>query len=167
MGSRAIQTRIASVPVRNATLSNCRKVLKRCRYRRSRGNPAATPRGNSGAWSQPDRRGRSAAKSLTDGSDSVVDAVHRLDGSGSAGTPPPAEGIVGPHREVVCGRNRGVITGRVHRAFVSSTFGREADRASRWMPSSAVARGETATTSKEGSRRANYPILIRGGSDNK
>ncbi len=26
---------------------------------------------------------------------------------------------------------------------------------------------ETATTSKEGSRRANYPILIRGGSDNK
>ena len=26
---------------------------------------------------------------------------------------------------------------------------------------------ETATTSKEGSRRANYPIPIRGGSDNK
>ena len=26
---------------------------------------------------------------------------------------------------------------------------------------------ETATTSKEGSRRANYPILIQGGSDNK
>jgi len=27
--------------------------------------------------------------------------------------------------------------------------------------------GETATTSKEGSRRANYPILTQGGSDNK
>lgn len=26
---------------------------------------------------------------------------------------------------------------------------------------------ETATTSKEGSRRANYPILIQGGSDKK
>ena len=26
---------------------------------------------------------------------------------------------------------------------------------------------EMATTSKEGSRRANYPILIQGGSDNK
>jgi hypothetical protein len=26
---------------------------------------------------------------------------------------------------------------------------------------------KTATTSKEGSRRANYPIPIRGGSDNK
>ena len=26
---------------------------------------------------------------------------------------------------------------------------------------------ETATTSKEGSRRANYPILIKGGSDKK
>ena len=26
---------------------------------------------------------------------------------------------------------------------------------------------ETATTSKEGSRRANYPILAQGGSDNK
>ena len=26
---------------------------------------------------------------------------------------------------------------------------------------------EMATTSKEGSRRANYPILTRGGSDNK
>jgi hypothetical protein len=26
---------------------------------------------------------------------------------------------------------------------------------------------ETATTSKEGSRRVNYPILIQGGSDNK
>ena len=26
---------------------------------------------------------------------------------------------------------------------------------------------ETATTSKESSRRANYPILIEGGSDNK
>ena len=26
---------------------------------------------------------------------------------------------------------------------------------------------ETATTSKEGSRRANYPILTQGGSDNK
>ncbi len=26
---------------------------------------------------------------------------------------------------------------------------------------------ETATTSKEGSRRANYPILIQGGSDNR
>ena len=26
---------------------------------------------------------------------------------------------------------------------------------------------ETATTSKEGSRRANYPITIRGGSDKK
>jgi hypothetical protein len=26
---------------------------------------------------------------------------------------------------------------------------------------------ETATTSKEGSRRANYPIPTRGGSDNK
>ena len=26
---------------------------------------------------------------------------------------------------------------------------------------------EMATTSKEGSRRANYPIPIRGGSDNK
>ena len=26
---------------------------------------------------------------------------------------------------------------------------------------------EMATTSKEGSRRANYPILIHGGSDNK
>ena len=26
---------------------------------------------------------------------------------------------------------------------------------------------ETATTSKEGSRRANHPILIQGGSDNK
>jgi hypothetical protein len=27
--------------------------------------------------------------------------------------------------------------------------------------------GETATTSKEGSRRANYPIPTRGGSDKK
>jgi hypothetical protein len=27
--------------------------------------------------------------------------------------------------------------------------------------------GETATTSKEGSRRVNYPILTQGGSDNK
>ncbi len=26
---------------------------------------------------------------------------------------------------------------------------------------------ETATTSKEGNMRANYPILIQGGSDNK
>ncbi len=26
---------------------------------------------------------------------------------------------------------------------------------------------ETATTSKEGSRRVNYPILTQGGSDNK
>ena len=32
---------------------------------------------------------------------------------------------------------------------------------------SGEAASETATTSKDGSRRANYPILILGGSDDK
>ena len=35
------------------------------------------------------------------------------------------------------------------------------------VPPRRGSRGETATTSKEGSRRANYPILTQGGSDNK
>ncbi len=48
-----------------------------------------------------------------------------------------------------------------------NTFGREAERADTLRLPGRGLRGETATTSKEGSRRANYPILIQGGSDNK
>ena len=49
-----------------------------------------------------------------------------------------------------------------------STFSCETERApSPDAASEHGTRGETATTSKEGSRRANYPILTQGGSDNK
>jgi hypothetical protein len=44
---------------------------------------------------------------------------------------------------------------------------RKTDLVSALEPQCQVTKGEMATTSKEGSRRANYPILTQGGSDNK